>query len=152
MALPLARSIRSIQPTLTDIGLLVLRIAFGGMLLVGHGWSKLQNYSTMAENFADPIGIGMRNSLLGAIFAEVVCSALVIIGLATRLAGLVLVFAFCVAALIVHQNDPMFAQGGSSKEPALTYLCVFLALVFLGPGRVSIDYLLAGKPLRPDKY
>jgi uncharacterized membrane protein YphA (DoxX/SURF4 family) len=47
----------------------------------------------------------------------------------------------------------MFSQGGgSAKEPALTYLSAFLALVFLGPGRVSIDYLLAGKPLRTEKY
>jgi putative oxidoreductase len=152
MALPLARQVRSVQPTLTDIGLLILRIAFGGMLLVGHGWGKLQAYPGNAETFGDPIGLGSHMSVLGAIFAEVVCSALVIIGLATRLAALVHVFMFSVAAFIVHQNDPLFMGGGAAKEPALLYLFAFLALVFLGPGRVSIDYLLAGKPVRVEKY
>jgi len=152
MFAPLTRHLQTIQLTLNDIGLLILRLACGGMLLVGHGWGKLQGYPGNVDTFADPIGLGNRMSMLGAIFAEVVCSALVIIGLGTRLAALVHVFMFLVAAFIVHADDPFFMGGGSAKEPALLYGTAFLSLVFLGPGRVSLDRLLFGKPLIKEKY
>ena len=143
---------QSLRSGLADLGLLVLRVGFGGMLLRGHGWDKLQSYADLKTTFPDPIGIGSHMSLLGAIFAEVVCAALIIIGLATRLAGLVLAFTFAVAAFIVHQNDPLFSQTPPSKEPALMYMCAGLALALLGAGRISFDHLIAGRPLRAAKY
>ncbi len=148
----LAASVRSIQPALTDTGMLIARLAFAGMLLAGHGWAKLQAYPGIVEQFPDPLGIGNRMSVLGAIFAEVVCTSLVIVGLGTRLASLVLVFNFAVAAFIVHKNDPLFMGMGvtSSKEPALLYLLAFLSIALLGPGRISLDHLLFGKPIRVD--
>lgn len=154
MVAPIARQLRSVQPALSDFGLLVHRLVFGGLLLFGHGWGKMQNYAELKESFADPLGLGMHMSLLGAIFAEVVCSALVMVGLATRLAGLVVVFTFLVAAFLVHGNDPLFMPNppGPAKEPALLYAAAFLTLVFLGPGRISLDHLLFGQPLRTDKY
>jgi uncharacterized membrane protein YphA (DoxX/SURF4 family) len=39
---------------------------------------------------------------------------------------------------------------GGSKEPALLYLIPFLALIFTGPGRISIDELIfARRKSRP---
>ena len=61
-------------------GLLILRIAFGLMMMV-HGWSKMQNWGAMSQQFADPFGIGSAPSLALAIFAEFFCSALLILGL-----------------------------------------------------------------------
>lgn len=152
MIAPVARGLHSVQPAMTDLGLIVLRLAFGGMLLFGHGWGKLQDYGNLKTTFPDPLGIGNHMSVLGAIFAEVVCAALIMIGLATRLAAIVIVFTFAVAAFIVHKADPLFMAGGAAKEPALMYMSAALALVFLGPGRISIDHLLFGRPLRTDKY
>ena len=108
-------------------------------MLVGHGWSKLMSWSDMSANFPDPLGIGSGPSLIGAIVAELVCSALVILGLATRVAVLPLVFTMAIAAFVVHGADPLFMGGGAAKEPALIYLCAFALLFFTGPGSVSID-------------
>ncbi|HWL94179.1 MAG TPA: DoxX family protein [Phycisphaerae bacterium] len=135
----LVRSLSRMQPSLTDLGLLVLRIAFGGML-AGHGFGKLQDFSKMADSFPDPLGIGHRMSLIGAVSGEFFCCLLVMLGLATRLGAIGAAFTMGVAAFIVHGGDP-FAK----KEMALLYFAAFFALILLGPGRISVDEVIAKK-------
>jgi putative oxidoreductase len=51
-----------------------------------------------------------------------------------------------VAAFIVHGGDPYFASPGKkSKEFALVYLSGFVVFFLAGPGRISIDPLIAKK-------
>lgn len=119
------------------LGLLALRLGFGGLMLT-HGIPKLMNYSTLATQFPDPIGMGSQVSLLLAIGAEVGCSLLLILGLFTRLATLPLIITMLVAALIVHGADP-FAK----KEAALTFLISYVTLLMTGPGRYALDAWIA---------
>ena len=119
-----------------SLGLLLFRIVFGGFMLVGHGWGKLMSFGETAAQFPDPLGIGNELSMGAAVFAEVVCSALVMLGLATRFFVLPLVFTMIVAAFVVHGGDPF-----ATKELALVYLSAFALLYFTGPGSLSIDRL-----------
>ena len=128
-----------------SVGLLLYRLAFGGFMLFGHGWSKLVSFGENADTFPDPLGIGSTASLACAIVGEVVCSALVMLGCVTRLAVLPLVFTMLVAAMMVHGDDPFFMSGGAAKEPALVYLTAFALLFFTGAGRFSIDGFLSTK-------
>ena len=123
--------------TSLSLGLLVLRLGFGGLMLT-HGIPKLMNYSTLATQFPDPIGMGSQISLLLAIGAEVGCSLLLILGLFTRLATLPLIITMLVAVLIVHGADP-FAK----KEAALTFLISYVTLLMTGPGRYALDVWIA---------
>ena len=79
--------------------------------------------------------------MAGAVFCEVVCAVLLIVGLLTRPASLGLVFTMAVAGFVVHGADPLFMGGGPSKEPALLYLAAYLLLLFTGPGRYSLDHV-----------
>lgn len=138
-----------------SLGLLILRVGIGGYLIT-HGWGKLQMIlAGQYEMFGDPIGIGSRLSLILVMFAELVCALLVVIGAATRLAAIPVVIAMGVAAFVAHGSDPWtmqaaamaFFSGASkswaSKQPALMFLAVFLALIFTGAGQYSIDALVA---------
>lgn len=125
-----------------SIGLLIYRVVFGGFMLFGHGWGKLMSFSEKAATFPDPLGIGNELSMASAVFCEVICSALVVLGLATRVAVLPLVFTMVIAAFVVHGGDPFFMAGGASKEPALIYLFAFALLFFTGPGCFSADTLI----------
>lgn len=138
-----------------SIGLLILRIGIAGYLAT-HGWGKLQMVlAGQHEMFGDPIGIGSKLSLLLVMFAEFVCALLVLVGAATRLAAIPVVITMCVAAFVAHGNDPwtmskaaeLFFSGASkswaSKQPALMFGAVFLALIFTGAGRYSVDWLIA---------
>jgi putative oxidoreductase len=128
-----------------SVGLLLFRVVFGGFMLFGHGWSKLMSFSESAAKFPDPLGIGNEASMVCAILCEVACSALVMLGLATRIAVLPLVFTMAVAALMIHGGDPLFMGEGAAKEPALIYLTSFALLFFTGAGVLSLDAVFGKK-------
>ena len=142
------------QPILTSLGLLILRLGIAGFML-SHGVGKLQMLlAGEADMLGDPVGIGSLPTLLLLAFAEFVCAGLVLLGLVTRLAAIPLVIAMGVAGLVAHAGDPWTADTAAqlffagetdfpaSKQPALMFMIVFLALVFTGPGRFSLDALI----------
>lgn len=138
-----------VTATLPSVGLLWFRLVFGGFMLVGHGWGKLVQFGDLSSTFPDPLGIGSPASWAGAVTSEVLMAALVVIGLGTRLAALPLMFTMAVAGFVIHAGGPFFLPGAGAKEPALLYLAAYAVLLFTGPGRYSVDYLIgrsAGNP------
>lgn len=127
------------------IGLLLLRAAFGSLMLV-HGTQKLAGFGAMADQFPDPLGMGSQLSLVAAIGAEVGCSLLLILGLGTRLAAIPLAFTMFVALFVVHASDPW-----QVKELAAAHLAVYVSLAFTGPGPFSLDQLLFKRQSRTDQ-
>ena len=109
-------------------------------MMMVHGWSKAESYGERAATFPDPLGVGHETSLALAIFGELVCAALLLPGLATRLAAIPYAFTMVVAGLIVHAGDPW-----ERKELALLYLVVGVVILIAGPGRLSLDAVLAPK-------
>ena len=128
------------QQMLTSAGLLVLRVGLGTMMLVRHGGPKLLGFTEKAQTFSDPLGVGPTASLGLAIFAEFLCSLLLIFGAATRLAAIPLTITMLVAAFIIHADDPFPKQ-----EFPLLYAVGFVALILTGPGDYSVDALIARK-------
>lgn len=122
-----------------SIGLLVLRLASGGLMLT-HGWSKMSMLFSGNFKFADPLGIGEAASLVLAALAEFVASLFVMAGLGTRIAVIPLWVTMAVAAFIVHGDDPLIR-----KELALLYLTVYTVLFLTGGGRFSLDALLTAR-------
>ena len=122
-----------------DGGLLVLRIAFGLLMMV-HGLQKLNNFSEYSGFFPDPFGLGTTASLSLAIFAELGCSLLLLLGLLTPLSLVPLIITMLVAIFYAHSNDPW-----EKKELAVAYLCAYLTLFLTGPGRYSLDHFLFNK-------
>jgi putative oxidoreductase len=118
--------------------LLLLRVAIACLMLT-HGWPKFQSLVNGNMQFADPIGVGPKVSLFLTVFAEVFCSLLIFIGLATRLATVPLIINMLVAAIVIHGKDVI-----SKKELALLYLLIYISIAFLGAGRFSLDNVLGG--------
>lgn len=124
----------------TDIGLLVARLGIATLMLT-HGIPKMiMLFSGAPVQFPPVMGMSAELSLGFAVFAEVVCSILLIAGFATRLSVIPLIITMLVAAIIVHGADPFGKQ-----EPSLQYLLVYVVLLLAGSGRYSIDYLLQRK-------
>ena len=116
-----------------DISLLLLRLTFGGLMLLNHGWGKLDKLLN-GEKFGDPIGLGSDVSLYLVVFAEVVCAFLVMIGAFTRYTVIPLIFTMLVAILVVHIDDPF-----KKMEMAILYLIPYITLFFEGAGDYSVD-------------
>lgn len=116
-----------------NIGVLVLRITLG-ILMLTHGYPKFEKMLAGDMSLGNPIFLGEELSLILTVFAEFVCSILLIFGLLTRPAVFFLAFTMAVAAFIVHAND-----GIAKQEKALLYLAGYVCLWFTGPGKYSAD-------------
>jgi len=113
--------------------LLLLRIGAAGLMLT-HGYPKLLKLVEGNMTFGDPYGIGAGLSLVLIVFAEALCSVLIGLGLATRLATLPLIFAMYTAAFVVHADDPFAKQ-----EMPILYILIYATILVAGPGKYSID-------------
>jgi putative oxidoreductase len=135
----------SIDKKMNSFALLLLRIVVGCFMMT-HG---IQKYWLLMEGkeFADPIGIGSATSLWLAVFAELVCSALLIIGFATRIAVVPLLITMIVAVFIVHSADPF-----EKKEIGGLYLIIYVLLLITGGGKYSVDGLISKKNKRRSYY
>lgn len=123
-----------------SIAMLLVRLVTGGLMLT-HGIMKYQLLvSPGPVHFADPIGIGEGTTLVLAVFAELVCSALLIIGFATRLVVIPPIVTMFVAIFVVHAHEGLDKQ----ELPAL-YLLVYVLLFLTGSGKYSIDRLIPRK-------
>ncbi len=128
-----------INNSILHLWLLIYRIAVSAFMLT-HGLPKLYRFFEDGPvRFADPLGIGTVPSLILAVFAEFLCSVLIIIGFGTRLATIPLIITMIVAVFIVHANDPFVRM-----ELGLMYLFAYLMILITGPGKYSIDGMRRG--------
>ena len=126
------------------IALLIARVATAVFMLT-HGLPKLGGlFSGEPVQFADPFGLGPTVSLALSAFAEAICSLFVLVGLGTRLAVIPLIINLLTALLHVHRDDPF-----SKMELPLYFLIIFIALLFSGSGKYSVDYLLQRREASP---
>lgn len=126
----------SFIPRSPSFGLLILRVALGLSMLLLHGLPKLQGYAEKSEGFPGVFGLPSNVSLGMAIFAEVGCAALIIIGLMTRLGALALAVTMGVAFFVIHGGA---LSGDNSGELAFVYLVGYATLFFTGAGSFSLD-------------
>jgi putative oxidoreductase len=125
--------------TAFNTGTFVLRVVFGLLMCLDHGFGKLTNFNELQQTFSDPFHIGHRWSLVLCIFAEVFASMLLVLGLFSRIAALILVIDMVTALFFVHSGQPL-----KQMEPALIFLSGFLFILLAGPGKFSVDGM-AGK-------
>ncbi|MFB6247993.1 MAG: DoxX family protein [Salinibacter sp.] len=122
-----------------DLGLLLLRAGFGLYLAFGHGLGKItggpERWAGLGGTM-EIFGLGFAPTFWGfmAAIAEFVGALLVAIGLLTRPAALLVTLNMSVAAT-AHLTGVI--DGG--PEMALLYGIVFLSLLFIGPGKYSVD-------------
>jgi len=123
-----------------DIGKLVARLSVGGLLLL-HGVHKLLTgiapikALVVAHHLPDLVAYGVY-------MGEIVGPVLVILGLFSRLGGLLIVVNMIVAIVLVgmaslaHLNP---ATGGYALELETFYLLGGLSVALLGAGRLGLN-------------
>ncbi|GHA40398.1 membrane protein [Salinimicrobium marinum] len=123
--------------TQVDVVLLIIRIGVATLMLT-HGIPKLQMLFSGGEiQFPGVMGLSSTISLALAVFAEVICSVLLLIGLATRLSSIPLIITMLMAVFVIHGNDPF-----ANQELGLLYLFLYAPLLILGGGKFSVDKII----------
>ena len=89
----------------TDLALLVARTGIAALMLT-HGIPKLLLlFSGAPVQFPPVLGMSAALSLGLTVYAEVVCSFLILVGFATRLATIPLIITMLVAAFLIHPAE-----------------------------------------------
>ncbi|MGQ0660248.1 DoxX family protein [Sphingosinicella sp.] len=125
-----------------DLGLLLLRLVTGAFLI----WQSHDNIFSAArmhefERFLTQFNFWAPRLMAPlCVWAQFLCGISLVLGLATRWAGLVTTFVFIVAVWMVH-----WRQDFPGWWPAL--ILVFLGILFAtqGAGRYALDAMLARK-------
>lgn len=119
-----------------NFAMLLLRLA-AGILMMHHGYGKLVHFNETALQM--PTFLGMSSTITTAlvVFAEFFCSLFLILGLFTRLACIPLIITMSYALFKAHKGEA-FGDG----EMATLYLGVYLTLLIIGPGKISVDGMI----------
>src|SRR3569832_1371 len=110
--------------------------ACAGLLFMSTGWEAVHHLGDVTELFAQlHIPLPGASAVLAG-YAELICGALVLVGLATRLAALPLVVCM-VVALATAKAPKIHGVRDLLMQVELVYVVLLIALVFLGAGCVS---------------
>jgi putative oxidoreductase len=139
--------------TNTDLGLLLLRIALG-VIMAAHGAQKAFGMfgGPGPEGVVAMVGgMGFKPPVVWAwllIAAELGGGVGLVLGFLTPLCALGIIISQLVAVFMVHGPHGFFL-GGAGPVPGFEYNLALLGaafcLLFTGPGRISLDYLLFGR-------
>jgi len=126
---------------LQPLGLLLLRLGLG-IIFISHGYPKLLHPDAVRGMFVQH-GLPSYFAEVSGVL-EVFGGGLLILGLLTRIAALLLAIEMAVAIWKVHSGGGYLAIHNYEFPMALAVACFALATV--GAGRASLDYALFGKP------
>ena len=108
-------------------------------MVFNHGWGKItagpEKWDRIGHALTDIIGFEFLSTFFGfmAAFSESVCALLIVFGLFTRPASILLMFTMFVAIMNHIMDSEM-------PELAIMYFAVTLVLILIGPGKFSLDY------------
>jgi putative oxidoreductase len=123
------------------IGLAILRAVLA-LIFIYHGYPKLVRADAMMREFFIQHGFpGYFVGLAGTL--ECIGGGLLLIGLFTRPAALLLAAEMLIAICKVKMVHGVFAVNEYQFELALAAACVALATV--GPGSLSVDHVMLGE-------
>ncbi|AMG54880.1 DoxX family protein [Citrobacter amalonaticus] len=121
-----------------DFGKFLLRLAVGGLMLF-HGLHKL--FAGIDGISGMLIAKGLPGFIAyGVLVGEVIAPCLIILGILTRPAALVLAFTMIVAWLMVGMNETwaLDKTGAWAIESLIYFFIGALVVAFLGAGRFSV--------------
>lgn len=122
------------------LGKLILRLTLGGLMLL-HGIAKINKPGTV-----DYIGnvlsdVGFPSALAyGVYIGEIIAPLMIILGVYSRIAGLIIVVNMIFAILLMHSGEifSLTKHGGWAIELQAFYLMCGAAVMFLGSGRHAV--------------
>lgn len=126
---------RRLLPLNLDAALLILRVVLG-IIMLYHGWSKLTDLGGTIEGFT---GMGVPLPALSAVFAtvaEVGGGILLLVGVLTDVAGLLIAVDMLGAITFVHAKNGFGVSEGGFEWP-LALMAMGLAVALAGPGRFA---------------
>ena len=128
--------------TNSDIGLLIVRIALGGIIFF-HGFHKLihgtdAQFQILASN-------GIPGQFIYLVYiSEVLAPVLIVLGILTRISSLTIIVTMIVVFYVLPFPIGLDEHGAMNIESQLYFLLLSVALFFTGPGRYCLKQNKSG--------
>ncbi len=123
-----------------DIGKLLLRLTLGGLILF-HGVAKILHPASLDFISGKLVGLGLPMELAFAVYlGEVLAPVLIILGMFSRIGGLLVVINMVFALVLVHSDQylQLSKTGGWQLELQAFYLMCGLVVLFSGSGKFAV--------------
>lgn len=123
-----------------DIGKLILRLTTG-ILMMFHGVAKVLHTDSLSFIKMRLADIGLPAFITYGVFlGEIIAPLMIILGIFSRVGGLIIVGNMIFAILIAHGNHlfMLTEHGGYRLELQAFYLLCGLAIIFLGSGKYAV--------------
>ncbi|BAP31410.1 DoxX family protein [Chryseobacterium sp. StRB126] len=130
----------SLEGKLIHIALFIFRTALSLELIFAHGLKKLGIGVVEAEKVPNPLKLPEAFNSLFADAANLFFPVFVIFGLFTRVAILPILAVTLTGYFVLHWNDALLI-----KDTPFMYSLCYLFLLFVGPGKYSIDHYIRKK-------
>lgn len=142
------RNLLALRETLIDklnkaswLGPALIRVTLG-VVFMGTGWGKLHSLDNVTSFFTDLHLPAPHFQAILVSSTEFFGGLAILLGLFTRLAAIPLAITMVVAILTAKRGDIDGVQTLLGFEE-WSYLVMYVALVVVGPGKLSLDHLLA---------
>lgn len=123
------------------LGKLLLRLTLG-ILILFHGISKITHPAQTLNSIGNRLAALDLPAYIayGVFVGEAVAPILIVLGIYSRVGGLLVVINMIFALLLVHRSQllDLSNSGGWALELQGFYLLTGLALVFLGSGKIAV--------------
>lgn len=132
-----------LQSLSTWLPALLLRLTIG-LVFASTGWGKVHNLDKVTAFFTElKIPMPHLNAIVVG-YSELICGSLLVLGLASRFAVIPLAVSMVVALLTAIRPDIHGVLDLVGKDEWI-FLMILVALGIWGPGKASIDKLIADK-------
>lgn len=134
----------SVGHTYSNLSRLFLRL-FTGIMFLQLCIRQMLNFDQIVPTFEGFLGMSPEASMTFLVVVELLCAALIMLGLLTRFAvlfplGLMLVVENIIMASTTSVSNQLF-----NFQPGypVMFIGIFVFLLLAGPGKISLDYIIA---------
>jgi len=120
--------------TLFHLALLLFRVALSSEMILVHGLKKLGLNGSEPEIVPNPFHFPSALNQLLVNCSDLLFPSFVLLGFLTRLSVLPILAVTLTGYFIIHSHDPL-----PERDTPFMYSLSFLLILFLGPGKYSID-------------
>ncbi|MCM1005757.1 MAG: DoxX family protein [Prevotella sp.] len=137
--------LRSTGYSYPNMGRLFMRL-FVGIMLLQFALRLMADYNAAKDIFPAVLGMSSEWSMIVMLCIEVVCSLCIMFGLCTRIMCIPPFIAMAVAEVYLRSQEcvvtALMPWQQQNYLPVM-FMCIFFFLFLVGPGKISVDYMLS---------